>query len=1002
MTALPTGIVTFLLTDIEGSSRLWERDEVAMARAARRHDALLGQAIAAHGGVLFKHVGDAVQAAFDSPVAAVGAAVAAQRAVAAEPWPETEPIRVRMGIHLGEATPNARGDYHQVACLNRAHRLMSAGHGGQVLLSAIVRLAVSTSLPAGVTLRDLGRHRLRDLLEPEEIAQLVIPGLDDTFPLLKTLEGHANNLPTLPTALLGREAELDELATHLGGENGHARLVTLVGPGGVGKTHLALQAAADLLDRFEDGIWLVRLGETDDPRAIVPTIAATLGIREGGGLTTREALLHWIDARRVLFVIDNLEQIAGAGKEIADLLAACPRARVLATSRARLRAAGEMVVSIDPLPLPAAGETASVEESAAAQLFLERAAAVIPGFALDERSAPVVATICARLDGLPLAIELAAAQLRTRTLPELLADLERRFDVLTGGRPEGLTHQQSLGATIAWSYDRLDPAAQRLLRHCAVFAGGWSREAAAAVAVAGGEPRAPEAVPPSDMVVSLATLTEQSLVRRGEVETVSRWSMLESIRAFARERLEEAGEAGAARQRHAAWCLRFAETAATRLDGAEQIAWLGRLDLEHDNARAALRWYDEASAAAGALALAAALAGYWRTRGYLSEGRRWLEAALAREGQPSPARLQAMIEAGVLAQSQGDASAARGWLGRALDMARASGDRGREAAIVNNLGALALEQGELEAAERLFMESLALAEALRDVRQRGDVLANLAAAAHYRDDLALALRRYLESLHIWQELEDWRGIADMLLNILLLLAPQRAEHDRARAAGEEALRHFRELGEPQGEALALSGLGLVAAVRGEYERAVALYEESLRLARRLDDRATEARVLGNLVAAELDRGYLDRAAALLADSVSLVRALGDQDGMATALEAAAALHAVRGADERAARLSGAARALRERIGVPAPPESRERTARVVAELMRRLGDRYHDALAAGAALGLEDALREATAPADSPPAGNSLAASLSALDDVLGIGTPGGGKEQSSGFLASR
>ncbi|MCC7021634.1 MAG: hypothetical protein IT338_02335, partial [Thermomicrobiales bacterium] len=619
MAALPSGIVTFLFTDIEGSSRLWERDRPAMARAVARHDALLTEAITAHHGVPFKHVGDMVQAAFWSPAEAVVAAVAAQRGLAAEPWPETGPIRVRMGIHLGEAAPNARGDYNQIACLNRLSRMMSAGYGGQVLLSEAVRAATAGALPPGVTLRDLGRHRLRDLLDAEPIAQLVIAGLPADFPPIKTLEGHATNLPTLPTALLGREEELAEIAALLG--EGDRRLVTLVGPGGVGKTHLALQAGADLLDRFDDGVWLIRLGEVVDPAMIVPAIAATLGVREGGGLSMAEALVAWIGTKRLLFVLDNLEQVISGAPAVAALLAACPELRILATSRQRLGIGGERVLPVQPLPVDTASEGATPDTagSPAVQLFMERAREVAPGLALDGRNAEIVAAICARLDGLPLAIELAAAQLGARTLPELQTDLERRFDVLVGGRRDALTHQHSLAATIAWSYERLDPELQRLVQRLSTFAGGWSREAAEQVAATDG-----------DLPGRLGALAERSLVRRVALPgDVSRWSMLESIREFGRARLEESGESADARDRHAAWCLAFAEEGVAHLEGAEQEQWLDRFDLEHDNARAALRWCAERGEQARELALATALAIYWQTRGYLTEGRRWLEAALA-------------------------------------------------------------------------------------------------------------------------------------------------------------------------------------------------------------------------------------------------------------------------------------------------------------------------------------------------------------------------------------
>jgi class 3 adenylate cyclase len=448
MPDLPSGNVTFLFTDIEGSTRLWERDSNVMTRALARHNEILDRAIAEHEGVHFKTIGDAFQAAFSNASAGVAAAVTAQRALSAEPWSETGLIRVRMALHSGAATPDVAGDY-LAPCLNRLSRMLSTGFGGQGLLSQAAQQLVGDDLPSGVTVRALGRHRIRDLLEPEQIAQFVIEELPDTFPPLKSLEGNPTNLPVLPTALIGRERELMEMSGLLIG--GH-RLLTLVGPGGVGKTHLALQAAADNLEQFEDGVWLVPLGELTDPTLLLLRIATTLGIREGGGLDTREALFTHLSSKRTLLLLDNFEQPLSAAPDVADLLARCPDVRILVTSRQRLNIGGETLLLVDPLAppdrhLPPQG----IRDNAAVQLFLERAIALDPRFRLNDEVAKIVASICVHLDGLPLAIELAAAQLSHYTPRELLGELNNRFQILTGGRREVLSHQQTLAETISWS-----------------------------------------------------------------------------------------------------------------------------------------------------------------------------------------------------------------------------------------------------------------------------------------------------------------------------------------------------------------------------------------------------------------------------------------------------------------------------------------------------------------------------------------------------------------------
>ena len=644
MPDFPSGTVTFLFTDIEGSTRLWERDSNVMTRALARHNEILDRAIAEHEGVHFKTIGDAFQAAFSHASGGVAAAVTAQRALAAEPWSETGPIRVRMALHSGAATPDVAGDY-LAPCLNRLSRMLSTGFGGQVLLSQAAQQLVGDDLPSGVTVRALGRHRLRDLLEPEQIAQLVIEELPDTFPHLKSLEGYPTNLPVLPTALIGRERELMEISGLL---NGGHRLLTLVGPGGVGKTHLALQAAADNLEQFEDGVWLVPLGELTDPTLLLLRIATTLGIREGGGLDTLEALFTQLSSKRMLLLLDNFEQLLSAAPDVADLLARCPDVRILVTSRQRLSVGGETLLPVDPLAppdrhLPPQG----IRDNAAVQLFLERAIALDPRFRLNDEVAKIVASICVHLDGLPLAIELAAAQLSHYTPRELLGEFNNRFQLLTGGRREVLSHQQTLAETISWSYDRLPPDEQRLFRSLSAFAGGWRRAAAAAVMGSGDDQRAGAA--------AVVSLVEASLVRRLPLDSnESRWTMLESIREFGREQLDMTGEGSEVRERHAMWCLSFANSAADQLKGRDQTNWLDQLELEHDNARASLRWCSETARVDLQLCLASALSSFWQVRGYLSEGRRWLEQALERAAPNHPDRLPRMVDAGILAQVQGD------------------------------------------------------------------------------------------------------------------------------------------------------------------------------------------------------------------------------------------------------------------------------------------------------------------------------------------------------------
>nr|MBA2598483.1 adenylate/guanylate cyclase domain-containing protein [Chloroflexia bacterium] len=462
MPELPRGTVTFLFTDIEASTERWERDREEMARAVARHIALLDAAIETHGGSHFKTVGDAVQAAFAVAPEALAAAFDAQRALLAAEWGDIDPLRVRMALHAGEATPDDQGDY-LAAPLNRLSRLLATGHGGQILLSQTVQQLCRGVLPPGAALRDLGEHRLRDLLEAERIYQLTHPDLPTDFPPLKSLGSQPNNLPLQPTPFLGREREVAEIIQLL--HSPEVRLLTLTGPGGTGKTRLALQAAAELLEDFPDGVFFVPLAALTDPALVPAAIASALGVREEGDRPWMDRLREFLAAKRQLLVIDNFEHLTDAAPVVGELLASAPELNVLATSRAPLHLRAEREYPVPPLGLPRRHPPPSPEQLSqyeAVRLFIARARAVKPDFTVDNKSAPAVAEICWRLDGLPLAIELAAARVRMLSPQAILDRLEQRLPLLTGGARDAPLRQRTLRDTIAWSYDLLEPEEQTL------------------------------------------------------------------------------------------------------------------------------------------------------------------------------------------------------------------------------------------------------------------------------------------------------------------------------------------------------------------------------------------------------------------------------------------------------------------------------------------------------------------------------------------------------------
>jgi predicted ATPase/class 3 adenylate cyclase len=662
MTELPSGTVTFLFTDIEGSSALWEHDRTAMQDAVARHLAILRDAVAEQSGVLFKVIGDATQSAFATAPDAIAAAVWAQHALLAEPWTTTPgPLRARMALHAGEATPHD-GDY-LAAPLNRLSRLLAAGHGSQVLLTEVVERLSTGRLPTGVTLRPLGTHRLRDLQDPEEVFQVVDPGLPERFPALRGIPTHPTNLVAPLTDLIGRDEELSDMVRLLG-EDG-ARLVTITGPGGIGKTRLALEVAAEALDRYSDGVFFVDLSPLTDPALVVPTIAATVGVREVTGQRLHDTLAGSLAEKRLLLVLDNSEHVLAAAGELARLLAACPGVSILTTSREPLHVRGEREFPLQPLALPPAHRLPRIEEMArvpAVSLFVERATASHPEFALTADNASAVAAVCQRLDGLPLAIELATARVKMLPPAALLARLEKRLPLLTGGGRDLPARQRTMRDALAWSYDLLTGEERALFRRLAVFSGGFTLAAAEAVT--------PVQLTPA-VVDHLGALIEQSLLRQmpGR-DDEPRYMMLETVREFGLERLTLEGEEPEARELHAAYFLGFAE----HLEHGQYDLGAQEVLAERDNLRLALSWFDERNEVDSLLRLVAAIQRHWLAWGLYPEGLQWIERALERSSQTAvPARVQALDAAVNLALFQGDYSRAEAFNTKELAIARESG-----------------------------------------------------------------------------------------------------------------------------------------------------------------------------------------------------------------------------------------------------------------------------------------------------------------------------------------
>lgn len=801
--ALPSGTVTFLFTDIEGSTRLWQDNPDAMYPALIRHDALIRDAIMVQGGSVFKTVGDAFCAAFTVAPDALHAALDAQKAVLSEPWEAGARLIVRIALHTGTAEQR-ENDYFGPS-LNRVSRLLSAAHGGQVLLSAATQELVRDLLPPSAALRDLGQARLKDLGRPERVFQLLHSDLPADFPPLRFLESAPNNLPQHLTSFIGREKEVADIKGLLE----RVRLLTLTGTGGAGKSRLSLQAATHLLSEMEDGVWFVELAPISDPGLVPQTVADALDVREEPGKRITQTLIDALKSRRLLLVLDNAEHlVAACAGLVGDLLRFCPHVHILVSSREPLGVSGEQTYPIPSLSLPDTRQAQTAQATSqyeAVRLFIERARLVQPGFAVSDANAPAVAQICVQLDGIPLAIELAAARVRAMPVEQIMARLDDRFRLLTGGARTALPRQQTLRALIDWSYNLLNERERAALRALSVFTGGWTLPAAEAIC-------AGETVEDWEVLDLLSSLVDKSLVvYEFSDEDQPRYRLLETVRQYGQDRLRESGEQDGARQRHAAWFLALADQAAPQLRQSDQAAWLRSMESDHDNLRAALDWClgrDETTETA--LRLCGSLWRFWEVHGHWTQGRAWFERALNAPGPVTPRwRARALCGAGFLASFQGDYARMAELASEGLALAREIGDSRRAGAASVLLGFAAYAKGDLEQAAEFAEESLRLSREAGDKWQTCAALHLLGRTVLLQGDLERAFALQEECLGLMREIGEEAGLGYALWG--LGEARQRqGQADAARGFFAESLLHFQTVAERRGMAHALEGLAKVA------------------------------------------------------------------------------------------------------------------------------------------------------------------------------------------------
>lgn len=975
---LPTGQVTFLLTDIESSTRLWESHPEEMMLVLEQHDRIAIHAIQQYDGAIIKSrgEGDSLFAVFADPLKAAFAAVQFQMSLLQAAWPAGLTIKVRMALHTGMATLRD-GDYFGPT-VNRCARLRAIAHGEQILISSTTAQKIEANLPEGFYLIHLGTLALRDMSTSEPIYQLIAPGLPEQFPLLAsplspdTIKG---NLPTLLTSFIGREQELKQLEHLLN----RTRLLTLSGSGGCGKTRLAIEFAERLQTEFPDGVWFVELTTITDPSFIPHAAANALGVSTlPTSSSALEAVQEHLKSQRVLLLLDNCEHLIDAAAQFANtLLHTCPYLKIVATSREPLNITGEVTFRVPSLSLPHAAGQSSPElllKSEAVKLFVERAQAVVNGLSLSSENLNYIASICRRLDGIPLAIELAAARCRALSLKDIEAHLSDMFHLLSHSPRTSISRHKTLRAALDWSYIPLTPPQKRLLQRLAIFTGGWTLEAAEAICADADDRSDDEAfLPTYDILDTLSILTDRSLVNYDT--HADRFSLLEPMRQYGLELLQQSGEEPVLRERHALWFTQWVEEAATHIPGPEQEEWLARLERDNDNLRAVLTHPN--LPIEPRLRMAIALWRYWLARDQLQEGQDLLQHLLQeKEVPPTPLKAKASHVLASLACKQGNYGLAESSIRESLqlslqhnelltaaharvvegEIAHARGDydsaftrfaaayetlknfdfRIGMAEALQGLGDSALARNECTLARTYYMEALEIRRALKDQRGIANLLHALGNVALFLGKYAEAAKYYQESIEMREEFLDRKGLAASLNN-LGGVALLRGDYAQAEAFCRRSLNLRQQLGDKRGIAFSLLTLGHIASEKGELEEALDHGEQSAQLFQQLGNRVNAATALCDCSLTLIRLGELSQAAAILHEAADACREFSSHFLCLLVIETAAELAAAQRNYPLAAQLLGAHDQYAALLDMPIPSIRKSAQERLRAQLSATLG-----------------------------------------------------------------
>lgn len=870
----PTGLVTFLFTDIEGSTKLAHDFPETLPSALERHNETMREAVKLNNGFVFKIIGDAFCCAFGNADEAVRAAIDALIKLNSEKW-EDAVIKVRMGIHTGKSEWNG-SDYMGYVTLARTQRIMSVAYGGQILISENTNEMFSEKATDSVSVRDLGNRRLKDLIQPVKLFQILSSEIPADFPPLKTLDARPNNLPVQLTNFIGRETDISEIKKTLT----NSRLITLLGPGGTGKTRLSMQIAADMIDEYSNGVFIAEMAQISDPSLVIQTLMNCLGVNEVKGQSQELTLAEFLKDKEMIIILDNCEHLINECAELAEkLLIKCRKLKIIATSREALNSSGERTYRVPPLSLPDPNLKNSPEKLTqyeAVRLFIERALVINQEFRVTNENAPALAQICFQLDGIPLAIELAAARINVLS-PEGIKDrLEDRFKLLTGGKRTALPRQQTLRALIDWSYDLLSEKEKLLWQRLTIFSGGWTFEASEKVC-------SDEMLDEYEILDLLGNLIDKSLVKATETDHTFRYSMLETIRKYGNEKLNESGKRNELQEKHFNYFFDLARDSETGLTGNEQKEWINKIALENENIRECLNW-SLTNKQESSLKMSVALGKFWELRSHFTEGLETMRKCIdISEDADLIWKAKAIYWTGFFYIHQGKYAESKKYLNQCLAIFNETNNKEGEALTMISLATIGLFETDYTNLFLYSEKSLNLSKEINNSSYIARNKQNMALGLMQQGKHEAARSMFQESIIVYRELNDHVQLAKIIGNIGAL-EYLLSNFDKARSAFEESLKIRQELGDRQGISISLSNLGSVAYMIKDYDESERRLQESLEISEELGDKRILVTTIGTLGSIAIDIGDYSKAVKLHCRSVEIANEIGDKYSMAKGIE----------------------------------------------------------------------------------------------------------------------